>query len=388
MKIIYIFIFLALSFQIHSQWIMELNSGVTTQLNSSSNCITGSGGWNGWACGNNGVVIRGSTGSGAWINVSGNGLPSNVNFTNICSVDAQTAFVTGSLNSNTWVWKTTNGGSNWVQVFTQPNGFINAIWIKDFGRGFMEGNPVNGRWSLWKTTNGGMNWDSIGLFLPQSGSETGWPNSFCMPIYLIQASDSNKIWFGTNNTRIYYSSNYGQTWIAQSTAPEQNIYCIAYGMLYMTTFIMYAGGSNHLIKSTNYGTNWVIDSVGGSGNIVGITCCWFNFFAARGNKIYQAGSMNGYPAPSGNYTYIDNRGFGIWVDHYAVRSNGGITFMTEGEGIKKISSEFPDHYSLSQNYPNPFNPSTKIKFDIPLSRGVPAGQGVSVTLKIYDILGR
>jgi hypothetical protein len=151
---------------------------------------------------------------------------------------------------------------------------------------------------------------------------------------------------------------------------------------------MYAGGSNHLIKSTNYGTNWVIDSVGGSGNIVGITCCWFNFFAARGNKIYQAGSMNGYPAPSGNYTYIDNRGFGIWVDHYAVRSNGGITFMTEGEGIKKISSEFPDHYSLSQNYPNPFNPSTKIKFDIPLSRGVPAGQGVSVTLKIYDILGR
>ena len=379
MKSIYIIIFLTISFQVHSQWIMELNSGVTTQLNSSSNCRFGTG-WNGWACGINGVVIRGSTGSGAWINVSGNGLPSNVNFSNICAVNTQIAFVTGSLNSNTWVWRTTNGGSNWSQVFTQPNGFINAVWMKNSMNGFMEGNPVNSRWSLWKTTNGGLNWDSTGLYLPQSGSETGWPNSFCMPMYPFQASDSNKIWFGTNNTRIYYSSNYGQNWNVQPTTPEQNIYCIAYGMVYMTTFTMYAGGSNHLVKSTNYGANWVIDSVGGTGNIVGITCCWFNFYAARGNKIYQAGSMYAYTAPSGNYTYVDNRGFGLWADHYAVRSNGGITFLTEGEGVKKISNDIPEQFSLSQNYPNPFNPKTIINFQL--------SSFSNVKLIVFDVLGR
>jgi hypothetical protein len=59
-------------------------------------------------------------------------------------------------------------------------------------------------------------------------------------------------------------------------------------------------------------------------------------------------------------------------------------------GIIKISNTIPDKFSLFQNYPNPFNPTTKIKFDIPLSRGVPrfpSGRGVSVKLTIYDLLG-
>ncbi len=57
-------------------------------------------------------------------------------------------------------------------------------------------------------------------------------------------------------------------------------------------------------------------------------------------------------------------------------------------GLQNISYEIPDNFSLSQNYPNPFNPVTKIKFSIPLSRGVSEGLGVLSRLVIYDILGR
>ncbi|RPI19003.1 MAG: T9SS C-terminal target domain-containing protein [Ignavibacteriae bacterium] len=57
-------------------------------------------------------------------------------------------------------------------------------------------------------------------------------------------------------------------------------------------------------------------------------------------------------------------------------------------GIEKKSTNTPESYKLYQNYPNPFNPTTKIRFEIPLLKGVPEGRGVSVKLIIYDILGK
>jgi hypothetical protein len=50
----------------------------------------------------------------------------------------------------------------------------------------------------------------------------------------------------------------------------------------------------------------------------------------------------------------------------------------------------PGQFILNQNYPNPFNPSTKIKFEIPLSPPLLKGEseaGGFVTLKVYDVLG-
>lgn len=59
-------------------------------------------------------------------------------------------------------------------------------------------------------------------------------------------------------------------------------------------------------------------------------------------------------------------------------------------GVNQISTVVPKEFSLSQNYPNPFNPATKIKFEIPLLRGVDAegGRGVLTNLTLYDALGK
>jgi hypothetical protein len=65
-------------------------------------------------------------------------------------------------------------------------------------------------------------------------------------------------------------------------------------------------------------------------------------------------------------------------------------FGTFFVGLIELSNETPKEFRLYNNYPNPFNPITKIKFDIPLSRGVSAdgGRGVLIKIIIYDILGR
>ncbi len=54
-------------------------------------------------------------------------------------------------------------------------------------------------------------------------------------------------------------------------------------------------------------------------------------------------------------------------------------------GIRRISNNVPDKYSLSQNFPNPFNPSTKIKFDITSEL---RSQNPEVVMKVFDITGR
>jgi hypothetical protein len=376
-KIIRLFIFYIFNFFIclYAQpEIIEMNSGVNTELTSSSNCIWTFG--HGWACGVNGTVIRTSAYNN-WINVSGNGIPANVTLDNICATDTLLALTAGHLDSNTWVWKTTNGGQSWFQVFNQPHGRINAIWMKSLITGFMVGNPVGGRWSLWKTYNAGTNWDSTGIYLPQSGNESGWPNS--LSIQSVYGNDSNRTWFGTNNYRIYYSTNYGQSWIAQSTVPEQNIYCMISGVS-----LIYAGGSNYLLKSTNFGSNWTIDSVGGTGDITGITQCVWSMVLCRGNQLYANSFMSYwhpvFTAPAGVYSYVDNHYIGNGFYHFAVRSNGGITSLWEGEGVQKISSEIPNGFKLSQNYPNPFNPKSIIKFQI--------AKANEIKLVIFDILGR
>ncbi len=51
-------------------------------------------------------------------------------------------------------------------------------------------------------------------------------------------------------------------------------------------------------------------------------------------------------------------------------------------------SELPTKFSLAQNYPNPFNPSTTIKYAISTIAKGKLSNGMRVTLKVYDVLGR
>lgn len=363
------------------QWWGEQNSGVTVQLTSVSACDN----QNVWICGYSGTVLRTTNSGMNWQNVSGNGIPNTVSLINIWGIDLNNALVAGYTGSNTWVWKTTNGGANWVQIFTQTGGFIDAIAFKQSfpNQGIMVGDPVGARWSLWKTTNYGTNWDSSGMYLAQAGTEAGWNNSICYA--------GSRIWFGTNNTRIYYSFNDGTNWTWYSTTPEVNSYeILSFGG---NSAIM--GGATFMV-SEDTGHTWTSVTCPGTGNFCGFASLGIpvNSFLSLGqvwevrnadNHIYKSwqGGYSGwnleYTAPANNYSHMTQARNGTYI--WGIRALGGITRCTcSVSGIKKISENIPASYSLKQNFPNPFNPQTNIDFDIP--------KRTHVELNIYDITGK
>ncbi|MDZ4710914.1 MAG: YCF48-related protein [bacterium] len=361
----------------------EQNSGVTVTLTSvhSANGAV-------WVCGYSGTVLRSINSGVTWLNVSGNGIPPATQLINVVAIGINTALVAGYVGTNTFVYRTSNSGANWTQVFTEASGFINAINIKPNGtNGFMMGDPVGTRWSLWKTTNGGITWDSSGCYLPRTGTtEAGWNNS------LFGIND--RLWFGTNNTKIYHSTDYGSSWTAQSTTGEVNSYALWFEAL-SSEQNGFSGGTT-MLKTTNYGNTWNPNNTLGTGNIGGITAGpyiitdnvrsippYLFYVRPTTNKIYY--STNGgtswaeqYTAPAGNYRYIGTSFFanGIW----AVRDNGGISFLDIGTKVTQTGTEVPELYSLSQNYPNPFNPVTNIKFSVP--------KDGNVSIKVFDVYGK
>lgn len=343
-----------------------------------------------WLCGDSGMVMKiyFNTIPSTFRIVKGN-LPANLSLKALGSIDTNTAIVAGVSGSTAIVYRTSNAGQNWVQVFTQSGGNINGIWFKTAQNGIMIGNPVGGRWSVFRTTNAGVNWDSTGLYLPQAGSESGFANDIF--------ARGDTVWMGTNNYRIYVSTNYGSGWSIRNIPGVQNIRCVNNDFASMGSNLGFIGGDS-LLNSYDWGGSWsVVHNIPGTGPITGITASnpgvdasGFPLFYSKQNALYYniQGWVLFHTASSGVYTYLFKaRPIGQYWNNFSAM----LGLMNDGKvwvcncawgGITPVNSELPSGFVLHQNYPNPFNPVTKIRFEIPNSKYAGA-----ITLRVYNSSG-
>ncbi|MGE5432541.1 MAG: alpha/beta hydrolase-fold protein [Syntrophomonadaceae bacterium] len=299
-----------LSSLLRAQW-KDLTTGVNVSLftiSSVNDSVC-------WAAGDNGTVIKTTDGGQTWQRAD-NAKILNASIYNIFALDAETALCTSTLKDITMVFRTTDGGINWSQVFLQRGGFIDAIWLTTPSTGFMLGDPVGGRWSFWKTNDGGATWDSSGMFLRQIGSEAGWNN--CLAV------NGNKFFFGTNSSRFYYSTNSGNSWTSVQIPMTKSV-SVAFNN---SKTGMAAGDTANYLKTTDNGLSWK-SYYPGIGNITFVAGSDSQWFASGyGNIIY--GSSDGgsswikvHQSAAGSFNGITKSRTGKYF--WLVKADGGIT---------------------------------------------------------------
>ena len=260
-------------------------------------------------------------------------------------LNSATGFVNKAFNfshvSNSVLFKTTNGGDNWIETSLILRGF-EKIKFNNFDTGWCLGSAGTSQYSfsgLRKTTNGGLNWEIV-----QKPNDARYIDG-------LDNINNDYAWCSANDS-LYKTTNGGLNWIYVFSGTGLKFIQF---MNINTGFVL--SSDNTLFKTTNGGTTWF------------------------------SGSLAQFQTSKRDFYFInENTG---WI----VGDFGSILKTTTGGiplGVVQNPIQLPSSFSLHQNYPNPFNPVTNIKFQIPLSRGVSGedGRGVFTKLIIYDLTGR
>ncbi|WKN42171.1 WD40/YVTN/BNR-like repeat-containing protein [Tunicatimonas pelagia] len=187
-----------------------------------------------WASGQFGTILRTVDGGQTWEKKQIPGTDS-VDFRDIEAFSDQLAYVL-SAGSPAYIFKTENGGSNWVKQLedTLPNIFLDGMAFWNEQRGMVIGDPINEKFTLLSTTSGGQNWSPIVPTERSMRPSTG-EAGFAASGTNITVQGSGCVWFGTGgtNARIFRSLDGGETWevnrspLAQGTS-SKGIFSLAF----------------------------------------------------------------------------------------------------------------------------------------------------------------
>ncbi len=352
-----------------SQW-FQTTSGTSSFLTSIQS-ITGT---INYAAGFTGAVLKSTNSGQTWQSLTS---PSSGNINKIFF--PPTGSATTGWVATTGVYKSTNGGVNWVQQIA--TGSYTDLAFVDVNTGFAVRTTI-----VSKTTNGGTNFANTNYT----------SNSLVSANKIIHVTGQILMILGVDNandtTFVFKSTNLGDSWSQIFKTPG-----VFFDMNFVNTTTGIMCGDNGAVKrTTNSGTVWnnittpasvdlvdvhyastnTVYMVGSGGTILKSTNAGVNWFTQVSPITANLRAINVFPA--------DDNGILVGAGGNILRTTNGGNVPT---GIQPAGNEIPENFSLSQNYPNPFNPATKISFSIPSSSTV-NGLQPFVRLTVFDILGK
>jgi photosystem II stability/assembly factor-like uncharacterized protein len=183
-------------------WVLE-RSGTTAGLRG----IHAVGGGVAWASGTNGTVLRTEDGGYEWQSCAAPPDSAKLDFRGIWAWDANTAIAMSSGPGDaSRLYQTTDGCSHWTPVLvnSDKDGFWDAVVFKSRMKGYLLGDPVNGRFFFSTTENGGLSWkrsEASGLEAAPDAK-----GAFAASNSALLGSGREPVLFGTGGAYIYRQS--------------------------------------------------------------------------------------------------------------------------------------------------------------------------------------
>ncbi|MFZ1730379.1 MAG: S8 family serine peptidase [Bacteroidota bacterium] len=351
--------------------------------------------WTIWVSGDyapNGVItqdiaLRSTDGGDTWLFAFGTGFPSGVGVYCIDGIDENSALVgTGPANGSAAIFRTGDGGQNWASTsVSNMTAFVNWIHMFDSQNGIMQGDPKNNVWGIATTANGGGTWTAIPTPLSAAASEAGWNNSY--------DAVGNYMWFGSNNSKIYRSTDRGLTWTGYAT-PSKNAVDVNFRdeMVGVARFSKQVDvGTDTLALTVDGGLSWSLISTiaAPSGSVIferGGKRLWF-FMGANAFVSEDLGATWNVQAAPSSFNYINDAT--EWNDGFvtSVFAAGIEIFRYNGDfvlDVDDVQAAAPTTPMLQPLYPNPAasgrDGNVVAQLQLPSSS--------SVVLAVYDMTGK